>query len=87
MTLRDLRISAGLSLAQVAGEVSRATGREYKDRAAHMWEIRGTNQGKISLALANLYGKSREEIEEAIAQSAAGNAPALRPGRPKRIIA
>jgi hypothetical protein len=85
MTLRDFRISAGLSLAEVAAEVSQITGRTYTWTASREWEMRGTNKASVLDALQSLYGKTREEIIVASEGSRQKRYQPLRPGRPRKV--
>lgn len=87
MTLRTLRIEKGISLIELAAIVSEKTGVPYSWRGAHMWEIRGTNKANIISALAEIYGRTHDEIVIASRASADGKGPALRAGRPRKIIA
>ena len=87
MTLRTLRIEKGLSLVELALAVSEKTGVSYSWRGAHMWEIRGTNKANIIKALSEIYGRSLDEVTVASRASADGKGPALRAGRPRKIIA
>ena len=84
MTLRDFRISAGLSLAELAEAVSRKTGRQYTWKASREWELRGINKASVREALESVYGKSREEIDLAAEGSRQKKYSALRPGRPRK---
>lgn len=86
MTLRDFRISAGLSLAEVAAAVSETTGRSYTWTASREWEMRGTNKASVLVALENLYGKTREEIAQAAQGSREKRYKPLRPGRPRKTL-
>lgn len=86
MTLRDFRISAGLSLAEVAAEVSKTTGRTYTWTASREWEMRGTNKASVLDALQSLYNKSREEILLASEGSRQKRYKPLRPGRPRKAV-
>lgn len=86
MTLRDFRISAGLSLAEVAAAVSEKTGRVYTWTASREWEMRGTNKASVLDALESLYGKSRAEIVAASEGSRQKRYQPLRPGRPRKAV-
>lgn len=86
MTLRDFRISAGLSLAEVAAAVSEMTGRTYTWTASREWEMRGTNKASVLDALQSLYGKTREEITAAARGSREKRYELLRPGRPRKTV-
>lgn len=86
MTLRDFRISAGLSLAEVAAAVSKKTGRTYTWTASREWEMRGTGKASVLDALQSLYGKTKEEIFAASEGSREKRYKLLRPGRPRKAV-
>ena len=87
MTLRDYRLEKGLSLAEVAAQVSAITGTPYTWTASREWELRGISKAAVLGALETVYGKTREEIMAAALGSKEKRYTPLTAGRPKKKVA
>ena len=86
MTLRDLRINAGLDYAKVAEHVTAQTGRHYQPGTVTLWEHRGIERADVLASLTSLYGVTMEEIIAAAKRSAEGKGPLQKRGRKSKEL-
>jgi len=84
ITLRSLRLDAGLDHKQLASLVSSLTGRPVTWRASVMWEFRGVTDVDTLFALSGVYDRPPDVIRAASRNTRTFGGPDLPRGRKRK---